>query len=115
MASNPNQLQDALNALQKLLDMFKVERVIYLVGALISLGLLVFATLDMIEHNKIGPKEYVLLFGSGGLFAVAGAQVTFFLRKGMQLVIDLTLKLAVAQAAAPAPPPAAQAASDEKP
>ena len=68
----------------------------------------------MMNNARIGPKDYVLLFGSGGLFAVAGAQVTYFLRQGTDLIVKLTLQLSqmpVPPAATPAAVPAPSSAS----
>ncbi|MES2445452.1 MAG: hypothetical protein V4574_21710 [Pseudomonadota bacterium] len=86
-------LEQALSSLDRLLKMFQVERIIYLVGAGASLVLLTYAAFLMVRAGNVTPDQFALLFGSGGLFVIAGTQVTLFLRKAFDLIADLMRQL----------------------
>lgn len=86
-------IKETLDALDRLMGMFQAERIIYLLGAATSLGLLLYASYLMISSGKVDTSQLGLMFGASGLTAVCGARVVFFLNKAFNLIEDVIRKL----------------------
>jgi len=86
MSGETDAVERALNSVERLMRMFMVERAIYLLGATASLALLAYATFLLVSSGDATREQLALLFGSGGLFAVSGVQVTFFLNRAFKIL-----------------------------
>lgn len=79
----------ALDGVERLMRLFLLERIVYLLGAIISLLLLTYASWLLVKTGATSPEQFALLFGSGGMFAVAGVQVTQYLNRAFTLLEHL--------------------------
>jgi hypothetical protein len=86
-------ISQTLDALERIMRMFQAERIVYLLGAATSLGLLLYAAFLMISSGKVDASQLGLIFGAGGLTTVCGARVVFFLNKAFNLIEEVIRKL----------------------
>lgn len=94
-----------LDALTRLMNLFQVERWVYLAGAVGGLGLGLWAATKIItSSNGIDSTQVGLLFGSSGILALTGARVAYFLNRSFNLVETVINRLMGV-----APPPSAAA------
>lgn len=93
--SNSNDLVNrTLDALERLMRMFAIERYLYLVSALISFILLVIAIVRLINDDGVGALDLSLIFGATGLIAASAARVSYFLNKSFDLISSIIQRLA---------------------
>jgi hypothetical protein len=89
----PNDRQlitQTLDALERLMRMFQAERLLYLIGAVASMGLLLLAAYLMISaKGAIDFGQLGLIFGATGIAAATGARIAYFLNKSFNLVEDV--------------------------
>jgi hypothetical protein len=81
-------LKDTLDALERLLNLFRIERIIHLVVGLVAFLMLLYAIGVLIfqDQSKLDTALLVALFGSSGLIAVSSARITYFFNKAFNLV-----------------------------
>lgn len=97
--SNSNDLVNrTLDALERLMRMFAIERYLYLVSALISFILLVIAIVRLINDDGVGALDLSLIFGATGLIAASAARVSYFLNKSFDLISSIIQRLAEVEA-----------------
>ncbi|UYH54239.1 hypothetical protein N6L26_09245 [Qipengyuania sp. SS22] len=95
VVSNSNDLVNrTLDALERLMRMFAIERYLYLVSALISFILLVIAIVRLINDDGVGALDLSLIFGATGLIAASAARVSYFLNKSFDLISSIIQRLA---------------------
>jgi hypothetical protein len=81
-------LNTALNALDRLLKMFVVERYVYLALTAIAFIILLYAAYLFV--NDVTNMEVALaIFGGSGLIAVSSARISLFFNKAFTLIEDL--------------------------
>lgn len=90
-------LEQALNALERLMRIFQVERVLYLLGATASLILFVYAGYRLFSQGSITTADMVIILGATGVSTACSSRVAFFLNKAFQLIEDIIRKLTGAQ------------------
>lgn len=87
-------LDTVLSALDRLMQMFKAERVIHLVVAIFAFLMLMVATIQLMTKKEgLDMTQMGLLFGSSGLVTLSGARVTFFFSKSFGLIEEVTRAL----------------------
>jgi hypothetical protein len=87
-------LKETLDAMDRLLSLFRVERMLHLGMGVLGFLLLVYAIVLLFRQSGVVPTELlVALFGSGGLIAVSSARITFFFNKAFKLVEDIVRSL----------------------
>lgn len=92
---NSNDLVNrTLDALERLMRMFAIERYLYLISALISFILLVIAIVRLITEDGVGALDLSLIFGATGLIAASAARVSYFLNKSFDLISSIIQRLA---------------------
>ena len=95
-AARPN-LEEVLNltmvALERLLNLFRVERYIHLVLAVASFLLLLYAGVQLVVNKVLDRSILALLFGASGVFTAASFRTTYFFNKGFKLIDDLIRSL----------------------
>ena len=83
----------ALDALERLLKMFRAERYVYLALTGVSFVLLLYAGYLLISRQSADTATLVAIFGSSGLVAASSARISLFFNKAFKLVEDLVRKL----------------------
>jgi hypothetical protein len=83
-----------LDALERLMRMFAIERYLYLVSALISFILLIIAIVRLVTGDGVDVLDLSLIFGASGLIAASAARVSYFLNKSFDLISSLIQRLA---------------------
>src|SRR4030081_1488644 len=80
-------LKDTLDALERLLNLFRIERIIHLVVGVVAFLMLLYAIGSLIfQQSRLETPLLVALFGSSGLIAVSSARITYFFNKAFNLV-----------------------------
>jgi uncharacterized membrane protein len=84
-------LTETLNALERLLNLFRMERILHLIVGIIAFLMLLYAIALLLLHSKsnVDTALLVSLFGSSGLIAVSSARITYFFNKAFTLVEDV--------------------------
>jgi hypothetical protein len=90
---NKELLDAALNALDRLLKMFMVERYVYLALTLLSFVLLLYAAYLVILRGTANTEVLVAVFGGSGLIAVSSARISWFFNRAFSLVEDLIKRI----------------------
>ena len=86
-----------LDALERLMRMFAIERYFYLASALISFVLLLIAIYRLAVEDGFGALDLSLIFGATGLIAASAARVSYFLNKSFDLISSIIQRLAEAE------------------
>jgi hypothetical protein len=79
-------LDAALEAIDRLLQMFKIERYVYLALSGISFLLLLYVVVELLISKSVDKQMLTLIFGSSGLVGAASVRVTFFFSKAFGIV-----------------------------
>ena len=88
-------IQQTLDALERLMRMFAVERFLYLACGVLSFGLLAYCVVSLfILDADPDFTQLSLIFGSSGLIAASAARVSYFLNKSFDLVADVVRAIA---------------------
>ena len=101
MPENDDLIQRTLFALESLMRMFSLERMLYLFCALISFGLLLFVIASLFIAGSIGTPQLMMIFGASGLIAASAARVSFFLNRSFDLIDAIIRQLATMQGPRP--------------
>jgi hypothetical protein len=84
---NVKELLDvALAALKDLLEVFRVERFVYLGVAVISFGLLIYSFVVLVSGGRGTPATMTMVLGGSGLATVAALRVSYFMNRGFALI-----------------------------
>lgn len=87
-------LEATLNALDRLLKMFMVERYLYLMLTAVSFALLIYAGYLMLSSKSLNTEVLVAIFGGSGLVAVSSARISWFFNRAFTIVEDLIKRIA---------------------
>lgn len=87
-------LEATLNALDRLLKMFMVERYLYLLLTAVSFALLLYAGYLMLSAKSLNTEVLVAIFGGSGLVAVSSARISWFFNRAFTIVEDLIKRIA---------------------
>lgn len=79
-------LDVALGALKELLEVFRVERFVYLGVALASFGLLVYSFIGLVSEGRGTPTTMTMVLGGSGLATIAALRVSYFMNRGFALI-----------------------------
>lgn len=90
---NKELLTTALDALERLLRMFTVERYVYLALTAFSFLLLIYAAYLLVSSQTVDTQTLVAIFGSTGLITASSARISYFFNRAFSLVEDLIRKL----------------------
>jgi hypothetical protein len=87
---NVKELLDvALRALKDLLEVFRVERFVYLGVALVSFGLLVYSFIALVSEERGSPTTMTMVLGGSGLATAAALRVSYFMNRGFALIENI--------------------------
>ena len=84
-------LKETLDALDRLLNLFRIERVIHLIVGVVGFLMLLYSIglLLLRSQSNLDTTLLLSLFGSSGLIAVSSARITYFFNKAFTLVEDV--------------------------
>ncbi|MQA92252.1 MAG: hypothetical protein GEU90_18835 [Gemmatimonas sp.] len=86
-------LQSVLNvaifALERLLNLFRIERYLHLVLGFLSFLLLLYVGVALVRAGTLNDSSLTLLFGASGLFTAASFRTTYYFNKGFKLIDDI--------------------------
>ena len=82
-------LDAALNALDRLLKMFMVERYVYLALTAVSFVLLLYAAYLLVTTSPANTEILVAVFGGSGLIAISSVRISWFFNRAFSLVENL--------------------------
>ena len=86
---NKEILTAALDALDRLLKMFMVERYVYLGLTAFSFLLLLYTAYLLVTTDAVDTQMLVAIFGSTGLIAASSARISWFFNRAFSLIEDL--------------------------
>ena len=86
-------LDATLNALDRLLRMFMVERYVYLCLTVVSFALLLYAGYLMIVTKTADTEALIAVFGGSGLVAASSARISWFFNRAFTIVEDLIKRI----------------------
>lgn len=82
-------LNAAIDALGRLLGMFRAERYVYLLLAIVSFCLTIYVAYVLALSEAPNKETLLVVFGSSGLLTVASVRVTWFFGKAFNIFEDL--------------------------
>lgn len=82
-------LEITLNAVERLLKIFQVERYIYLALTGVSFLLLLYAAYLLISSKPANTEILVAVFGSAGLITASSARISHFFNRAFSLIENL--------------------------
>ncbi len=90
---NKELITTALDALDRLLKMFMVERYIYLILTAFSFLLLIYSAYLLVTTETINTQMLVAIFGCSGLIAASSARVIWFFNRSFTLIEELIRRI----------------------
>lgn len=88
-ASEREALDAALDGLDRLLKVFRLERILYLLVALTSFVILAYTAIQMLRGVEITSEAAGWIFGGGSLATIAASGVGYFLHRAFKLIEDI--------------------------
>jgi hypothetical protein len=86
-------LEQALNALERLMRMFQIERIIYLIGGVASLGLFVYAGYRVFSQGDVKTTDMISILGASGVSTACSSRVAHFLNRAFDLIEDIIRRI----------------------
>jgi hypothetical protein len=83
-----------LKALEQLMRMFAIERILYLLCTAISFLLLAAFLVNYLFSNEVALPQLTMIFGASGLIAASATRVSYFLNKSFDLISTIVTQLA---------------------
>ncbi len=82
-------VNQTLSALERLMKMFALERILYLVCSVVSFVLLIVCLWGLISTGQVSVPQLSMIFGATGLIAASAARVSYFLNKSFDLISSI--------------------------
>lgn len=86
-------LKVVLDALERLLSMFKFERYVYLLLTGLSFVLFLYAAYLLVSSGTTDKTTLISIFGSSGIVAASSLRISYFFNKAFNLVENLIGKM----------------------
>ena len=86
-------LSAALDALDRLLRMFMVERFVYLALTTVSFLMLLYTAYLLVTTESANKEILIAVFGSSGLIAASSARISWFFNRAFSLIENLIKEL----------------------
>lgn len=83
----------ALNALERLLTIFKVERYVYLLLTALSFILLLYTGYMLVTEKAVNTEALVATIGSAGLVTASSARISYFFNRAFTLIEEMLLNI----------------------
>lgn len=84
-------LDEVLRALERLMRLFQIERVLYLVFGLASLILFIYSSYRMFSNGVPNTGDVAMVLGATGVSAACSSRVVYFLNKAFGLIEVLAI------------------------
>lgn len=84
-------IDDVIGALERIMNLFKYERALYLIFGLVSLLLFVYAAIRLFSSSQIDKEVVTAMLGASGTMAACSARVVFFLNRAFAIIEQLVL------------------------
>ncbi len=91
---NSELVKTTLDAMERLLKMFMLERFIYLALTIFAFMLLIYASIQLFSNELISTTILVSIFGGSGLIAVTSFRVVWFFNRAFSLIESLIKRMA---------------------
>jgi hypothetical protein len=88
------QLAAVTTVIERLVNLFALERRVYLIATCASVAMLFTAILVLFVQKKAGPAELTLLFGSSGLITYSSNRLLHMFDCAFEVIRSLALKSA---------------------
>lgn len=85
-----DELAIRIEVIERLTNLFKTERMVYLIATLISLFMLVGSGLSLMINKHAGAVELTMLFGSSGLITYTTGRLLFMWSEALKRLIPTT-------------------------
>src|SRR5215211_1422885 len=82
-------LTATLDGLERLLNLFRLERIIHLVIGVLAFLMLLYAIVLLVRAKPVDTTLLTSLFSSAGLITISSARITYFFNKAFKLVEDI--------------------------
>ena len=79
-------LSAALDALDRLLKMFMIERYVYLALTAVSFLMVIFVAYQLVASESVNKTILLAVFGSSGLIAASSARISWFFNRAFTLI-----------------------------
>jgi hypothetical protein len=76
----------ALDALDRLLKMFMIERYVYLGLTAVSFLMVIFVAYQLVSSESVNKTILLAVFGSSGLIAASSARISWFFNRAFTLI-----------------------------
>ena len=84
-------LDIVLEALERLMRIFQIERIVYLVASIASFGLMVYAGYRLFSQETPKTSEMVIILGSSGVSTACSSRIVYFLNKAFSIIERIIL------------------------
>ena len=88
----PTEIQDRLKAVERLTELFRLERMVHLGVTSLALLLLLFCAGALIIKNQAGPTELTGLLGSSGLITYSASRLLHMWNQALRLLASQELE-----------------------
>ncbi|KPK43538.1 MAG: hypothetical protein AMK74_06770 [Nitrospira bacterium SM23_35] len=85
-------LRERLEVVKELTNLFKFERMVYLVITLLSLIMLMSSAVSLMLKGHAGPAELTMLFGSSGSITYTAGRLLFMWNEALKRLIPSSEK-----------------------
>jgi hypothetical protein len=79
-------LEQVMLALDKLMNTFKFERILYLIGAFASVMLFVYAAYRLFSQKDPSSSDMVIVLGASGVATACSSRVAHFLSRSFKII-----------------------------
>lgn len=80
----PDEIKKRMEVVRELTDLFKFERMVYLVVTILSLIMLMASALSLMIKDQAGAAELTMLFGSSGLITYSAGRLLFMWNEALK-------------------------------
>ena len=81
-----NSIQDRLEAVRQLMRLFMAERIAYLIVAIVSVAMLLYCALQILQNDAAAVSSLIGMFGSGGLISIGMGRLLTMWTQAMRLI-----------------------------
>ena len=87
-----DQIHKRLEVVKELTNLFKFERMVYLIVTILSLLMLFGAATSLMIRDKAGTAELTLMFGSSGLITYSTGRLLFMWNEALKRLLPIDKK-----------------------
>lgn len=85
-------LDDVIGAMERLMRLFQMERILYLVFGFASLVLFVYAAYRVFSSGDFTSTDMNIVLGATGISAACSSRVVYFLNKAFGIIESIVMK-----------------------